>query len=202
MKKANLFHQVREPGSWYVLNLSPVCPLGSGTTRTTKSTTMPISIVFNDVWCHGDWVERTVHNGIIIHGRSDATLNPGGVRIGTSEIYRQVEQVEGVLESLAVGQDWQADVRVILFVILKDGLELTAAPRKRSQNPYPLRRLAPSCAGQDCPSDGHPSNQERQKSPELAVRDVIHGRAIKNVTSLANPEALELFRDITVLQED
>src|SRR5690606_16857752 len=79
---------------------------------------------FENIWCHGDWIERTKHNGLIIHGRSDATLNPGGVRIGTAEIYRQVEQVPEVVESIAVGQDWQGDVRIILFVKLKDNVVL------------------------------------------------------------------------------
>lgn len=156
---------------------------------------------FDGVWCHGDWVERTVHNGIIIHGRSDATLNPGGVRIGTSEIYRQVEQVEGVLESLAVGQDWRADVRVILFVILKDGLELTRALAKELKT-----RIRSGASPRHVPAKiVQVTDIPRTKSgkiSELAVRDVIHGRAIKNVTSLANPEALELFKDIAALQED
>ena len=156
---------------------------------------------FDGVWCHGDWVERTVHNGIVIHGRSDATLNPGGVRIGTSEIYRQVEQIEGVLESLAVGQDWQGDVRVILFVILKDGQELTSALEKELKT-----RIRSGASPRHVPAKiVQVTDIPRTKSgkiSELAVRDVIHGRAIKNVTSLANPEALELFKDIAALQED
>jgi acetoacetyl-CoA synthetase len=156
---------------------------------------------FDNIWCHGDWIERTIHNGIIIHGRSDATLNPGGVRIGTSEIYRQVEQVTGVLESIAVGQDWQADVRVILFVMLKDGLELTdelirdIKTRIRS-GASPRHVPAKIVQVTDIP------RTKSGKISELAVRDVIHGRPIKNVTSLANPEALELYRDLEVLQED
>ena len=156
---------------------------------------------FDNIWCHGDWIERTVHNGIIIHGRSDATLNPGGVRIGTSEIYRQVEQVEGVVESIAIGQDWQADVRVILFVILKDGLDLTQALEKDIKTGIrtgasPRHVPAKIVQVTDIP------RTKSGKISELAVRDVIHGRSIKNVTSLANPEALELFRDIEALQED
>ena len=156
---------------------------------------------FDNIWCHGDWIERTVHNGIIIHGRSDATLNPGGVRIGTSEIYRQVEQGEGVVESIAVGQDWQADVRVILFVILKNGLELTQALEKDLKT-----RIRTGASPRHVPAKiVQVTDIPRTKSgkiSELAVRDVIHGRSIKNVTSLANPEALELFRDIEALQED
>ena len=156
---------------------------------------------FDNIWCHGDWIERTVHNGIIIHGRSDATLNPGGVRIGTSEIYRQVEQVEGVVESIAVGQDWQSDVRVILFVILKDGLELTQALEKDIKTGIrtgasPRHVPAKIVQVTDIP------RTKSGKISELAVRDVIHSRSIKNVTSLANPEALELFRGIEALRED
>ena len=156
---------------------------------------------FESVWCHGDWIERTLHNGIIIHGRSDATLNPGGVRIGTSEIYRQVEQVEGVVESLAVGQDWKADVRVILFVTLKDGLELTQALEKDIKT-----RIRSGASPRHVPAKiMQVADIPRTKSgkiSELAVRDVIHGRPVKNLTSLANPAALELFKDIQLLQKD
>ncbi len=156
---------------------------------------------FDNIWCHGDWIERTIHHGIIIYGRSDATLNPGGVRIGTSEIYRQVEQVEGVVESIAVAQDWQADVRVILFVILKDGLELTEALLQNLKT-----RIRAGASPRHVPAKiVQVTDIPRTKSgkiSELAVRDVIHGRPIKNMTSLANPEALDLFRDIAELQED
>ncbi|MCB9977988.1 MAG: acetoacetate--CoA ligase [Rhodospirillales bacterium] len=155
---------------------------------------------FENVWCHGDWIERTVHGGYIIHGRSDATLNPGGVRIGTAEIYRQVEQIPDILESIAVGQDWQSDVRVILFVRLKPGCTLSegliADIRKRIRDGASPRHVpAKIIAVSDIP------RTKSGKITELAVRDVIHGRTVRNVESLANPEALALYSDIPALRE-
>jgi acetoacetyl-CoA synthetase len=149
---------------------------------------------FPGVWCHGDFVELTAHDGMIIHGRSDATLNPGGVRIGTAEIYRQVETLEEVVESLAIGQDWEGDVRVVLFVRLREGLALDEALAGRirrairegaSPRHVPARILAVA----DIP------RTRSGKIVELAVRDVVHGREVRNREALANPEALELFRD-------
>lgn len=154
---------------------------------------------FDNVWCHGDWVERTGHDGFIIHGRSDATLNPGGVRIGTAEIYRQVEQIPEVIESIAVGQDWQGDVRVILFVRLRDGAvldeALTDRIKKTIRNGTSPRHVpAKVIAVADIP------RTKSNKITELAVRDVIHNRPIKNVEALANPEALALYKDLPDLQ--
>lgn len=154
---------------------------------------------FDNIWCHGDWVEKTAHGGLIIHGRSDATLNPGGVRIGTAEIYRQVEQVEGVKESIAVGQDWQGDVRVILFVILNAGWaldeNLVKEIKTRIRNGASPRHVpAKIIAVSDIP------RTKSGKITELAVRDVIMGRPIKNKEALANPEALELYKDLAELQ--
>jgi acetoacetyl-CoA synthetase len=149
---------------------------------------------FPGVWCHGDWVELTEREGIVVYGRSDATLNPGGVRIGTAEIYRQVEQVDAVLESLVIGQDWQADVRVVLFVRLRPGLSLTpeleAVIRQRIRdNTTPRHVPARIVQVDDIP------RTKSGKIVELAVRDVVHGRTVKNREALANPEALELYRD-------
>lgn len=149
---------------------------------------------FPNIWVHGDWVERTQHNGWIIHGRSDATLKPGGVRIGTAEIYRQVEQVPEVLESIAVGQDWDADVRIILFVRLRDGVTLDDTLKARIKDAIrkgasPRHVPAKILEVTDIP------RTKSGKITELAVRDVIHGRAVRNVEALANPEALALFRD-------
>jgi acetoacetyl-CoA synthetase len=154
---------------------------------------------FADVWCHGDFVELTEHDGVIIHGRSDATLNPGGVRIGTSEIYRQVEKLEDVVECLCVGQDWDGDVRVVLFVRLREGLTLTAALEtaiKRQIRDGASPRHIPARIVQvtDIP------RTKSGKITELAVREVIHGRPVKNVDALANPDALALFRDLPALQ--
>lgn len=150
---------------------------------------------FDNIWCHGDWIERTKHNGLIIHGRSDATLNPGGVRIGTAEIYRQVEQIPDVVESIAVGQDWEGDVRIILFVRLKAGVTLDdvlAEKIKKQIKVGASPRHVPAKIIQitDIP------RTKSGKITELAVRDVIHGRKIKNIEALANPEALELYKDL------
>ncbi|MBI3935784.1 MAG: acetoacetate--CoA ligase, partial [Betaproteobacteria bacterium] len=150
------------------------------------------------VWCHGDYVELTGHDGMIIYGRSDAVLNPGGVRIGTAEIYRQVEKVEEVLESIAIGQDWQGDVRVLLFVRLRDGVRLDEPLRERIRqtiraNATPRHVPAKIIQVADIP------RTKSGKIVELVVRNVIHGRPVKNVEALANPEALELFRGLPEL---
>jgi acetoacetyl-CoA synthetase len=153
---------------------------------------------FDNIWCHGDYVELTVHGGMVIHGRSDSVLNPGGVRIGTAEIYRQVEQAPEVVESLVIGQDWQNDVRVVLFVKLRDGMTLDDGLKDRlkkqiRQNASP--RHVPSVILQ---VDDIPRTKSG-KIVELAVRDVVHGRPIKNREALANPEALELYKNLPEL---
>ena len=149
---------------------------------------------FPDVWCHGDYAVHTEHGGFVILGRSDAVLNPGGVRIGTAEIYRQVEKLEEILESLAVGQDWDNDVRVVLFVRLRPGVELDAALEKRIRDTIrasttPRHVPARIVAVPDIP------RTISGKIVELAVRNVIHGRPVRNTDALANPQALEHFRD-------
>ncbi len=154
---------------------------------------------FANVWCHGDFCEITAHGGLIIYGRSDATLNPGGVRIGTAEIYRQVEKLDEVVESLVIGQDWEGDVRVVLFVKLRDGLALDdelAARIKRTIRDNTTPRHVPAKVLQvaDIP------RTKSGKIVELAVRNVVHGQAVKNIEALANPEALEHFRERVELQ--
>jgi len=149
---------------------------------------------FPGVWCHGDFAILTEHGGLVILGRSDAVLNPGGVRIGTAEIYRQVEKLEEILESLAVGQDWDNDVRVVLFVRLRPGVLLDAALEKKIRdviraNATPRHVPARIVAVPDIP------RTISGKIVELAVRNVIHGRPVKNTDALANPEALEHFRN-------
>jgi acetoacetyl-CoA synthetase len=149
---------------------------------------------FPGVWCHGDYAEWTPHGGMRIHGRSDAVLNPGGVRIGTAEIYRQVEQQDEVVESLAIGQDWHGDVRVVLFVRLRDGLVLDDALRARirervKSGASPRHVPARIVQVPDIP------RTRSGKIVELAVRDVVHGRPIGNREALANPEALAHFAD-------
>jgi acetoacetyl-CoA synthetase len=154
---------------------------------------------FDNIWCHGDFVELTAHEGMIIYGRSDAVLNPGGVRIGTAEIYRQVEQLDEVVESLVIGQDWEQDVRVVLFVKLREGLTLDDALIARikqqiRQNTTPRHVPAKVLQVADIP------RTKSGKIVELAVRNVVHGRAVKNLEALANPEALDYFRDRVELQ--
>jgi len=152
------------------------------------------------VWHHGDYIELTGHDGVIIYGRSDATLNPGGVRIGTAEIYRQVEQVPEVIESLVVSQQSDHDERIVLFVRLRDGVELTDALRdtiKRQVRERTTPRHVPARIVQvpEIP------RTKSGKIVELAVREVIHGREVKNQEALANPEALEFFRNRAELQD-
>ncbi|SDQ01056.1 acetoacetate--CoA ligase [Ectopseudomonas guguanensis] len=154
---------------------------------------------FPGVWAHGDYAEETEHGGLVIHGRSDAVLNPGGVRIGTAEIYRQVEKVPQVLESVAIGQDWQGDVRVVLFVRLREGVTLDDALRDEicriiRANTTPRHVPARIVQVADIP------RTISGKIVELAVRNVVHGRPVKNTDALANPQALELYRDLAQLQ--
>jgi acetoacetyl-CoA synthetase len=156
---------------------------------------------YPNVWRHGDWCEVTEHGGMIIYGRSDAVLNPGGVRIGTAEIYRQVEQLEEVVESLVIGQDWDADVRVVLFVKLREGLALSeqlvnAIKKRIRDNTTPRHVPAKVLQVADIP------RTKSGKIVELAVRDVVHGRQPKNLEALANPEALEHFRGRAELSQD
>jgi acetoacetyl-CoA synthetase len=154
---------------------------------------------FDNVWCHGDYGELTAEDGAIIHGRSDAVLNPGGVRIGTAEIYRQVEKLESIVESIVIGQDWQDDVRVVLFVVLRDGEildeQLAQAVRVTiRENATPRHVPAKIIQVPEIP------RTLSGKIVELAVREVVHGRPVNNVDALANPEALEHFADLTELK--
>jgi len=154
---------------------------------------------FDNIWCHGDFILRTDRDGWVIYGRSDATLNPGGVRIGTAEIYRQVEQFDEVVEAIVIGQDWDHDTRVVLFVVLRPGLTLDDDLIDRIR-----KRIRQNCTPRHVPSKiVQVSDIPRTKSgkiTELAVRDVVHGREVKNSEALANPEALELYRDLPALQ--
>ena len=149
--------------------------------------------VYPNVWRHGDYLEYTEHGGLIIYGRSDAVLNPGGVRIGTAEIYRQVDKLDEIEESLAIGQDWNNDVRVILFVRLREGQTLhdTLANKIKQQirdNTTPRHVPDKVLQVADIP------RTRSGKIVELAVRNVVHNLPVKNIEALANPEALELFR--------
>jgi len=146
------------------------------------------------VWAHGDFAEITENGGMIIHGRSDAVLNPGGVRIGTAEIYRQVEVIDEVVDCLAIGQAWEGDTRIVLFVVMRDGIELDDAIRetiKRRIRRHASPRHVPAviAAVPDVP------RTLSGKIAELAVRDVVHGREVRNTTALANPDVLAAFAD-------
>lgn len=150
---------------------------------------------FENIWHHGDCVELTPQGGMIFYGRSDATLNPGGVRIGTAEIYRQVEALDEVVEAVVIGQDWDDDQRVVLFVRLRDGLTIDDGLRAKikgqiRQNATPRHVPAIILQVADIP------RTKSGKITELAVRDIVHGKEIDNVGALANPEALDYFRDL------
>ncbi|HET9010465.1 MAG TPA: acetoacetate--CoA ligase, partial [Gemmatimonadaceae bacterium] len=158
---------------------------------------------YPNVWRHGDWAELTPRGGLVIYGRSDATLNPGGVRIGTAEIYRQVEQLPEVLESVVIGQRMHhkpgVDERVVLFVRLGEGMTLDDALRERirkqirdNATPHHVPKKIIQVADIPRTISG--------KITELAVRDVVHGQPVKNVDALANPAALALFRDLPELE--
>jgi acetoacetyl-CoA synthetase len=154
---------------------------------------------FPGVWAHGDFASWTPHGGIVIHGRSDATLNAAGIRIGTAEIYRQVEQLDDVAEAIAVGQEWDGDTRIVLFVRMAPGRQLTDELRDGIR-----QRLRSNCSPRHVPArivavDDIPRTRSG-KITELAVADVLNGRAVRNKEALANPEALALFRDVEELR--
>ena len=155
---------------------------------------------FPGVWCHGDYVELTPEDGVIIYGRSDAVLNPGGVRIGTAEIYRQVEQLQEVVESLVVGQRWDNDERIVLFVRLQPGLRLDAALADRIREDI-RRHTTPRHVPARIVQVNDIPRTKSGKIVELAVREVVHGRPVRNREALANPEALEEYRDRPELRQ-
>jgi len=154
---------------------------------------------FPGVWTHGDWCELTESGGMIIHGRSDATLNPGGVRIGTTDIYRIVETFAGISDSLAVGQKWQGDERVILFVRMAAGSKLDRELEERLKQAI-RENVSPRHVPARIIEVGDIPYTINMKKVELAVRNVIHGEPVKNRDALANPEALELYRDLAELK--
>jgi acetoacetyl-CoA synthetase len=177
----------------------PTMPLGFWNDQTGRRYRSAYFDRFPGVWAHGDFAALTEHGGLIIYGRSDALLNPGGVRIGTAEIYRQVEKISAVLESLAIGQQWKGDTRVVLFVVLRDGLELDEDLRDRirliiRQNATPRHVPAKIIAVPAIP------RTRSGKIVELAVRSVVHDEPVRNTDALANPEALDYFRQLPELQ--
>jgi acetoacetyl-CoA synthetase len=154
---------------------------------------------FPGVWHHGDFAELTEHGGIVMHGRSDATLNPGGVRIGTAEIYRVLEGMAEIRDSVVVGQSWDGDTRIVLFVTLADGVGLDAALEDRIR-----RTIRAAASPRHVPARivavGDIPRTQNGKTSERAVTDAIHGREVGNLSALANPGALARFRDLPELR--
>ena len=153
---------------------------------------------YPNVWRHGDWTKLTKRGTLVIFGRSDATLNPGGVRIGTAEIYKVVESFKEILESIVIGQEWEDDIRIVLFVKLKEKISLDEKLKTEIKNK--LRQLvSPRHVPAKIISVADIPRTRSGKITELAVRDVIHGKKIKNIEALSNPEALDLFKDLSEL---
>ncbi|MBI1384220.1 MAG: acetoacetate--CoA ligase [Rhizobiales bacterium] len=191
-------HMARGKGELVCRNAFPSMPIGFWGDPDGAKYRAAYFERFPGLWHHGDFAEWTEHGGMIIHGRSDATLNPGGVRIGTAEIYRQVEQLGEIVEAIVIGQDWDGDVRVVLFVRLAEGVSLDADLERRIR-----QRIRDGASPRHVPSKivavRDIPRTKSGKITELAVRDIVHGKEIKNREALANPEALELFRDIPEL---
>lgn len=178
----------------------PSMPIGFGNDPDSSRYYNAYFARFPGIWAHGDFAEITAHQGLIIYGRSDTILNPGGVRIGTAEIYRQIESIPEIVDSVVIGQDWQDDVRVVLFLKLRKGLQLDDALqdtiRKTIRNNASPRHVpAKILQVADVP------RTISGKTMEVAVRQTVHGQAINNLQSLANPEALDCFRGRVELEE-
>jgi acetoacetyl-CoA synthetase len=154
---------------------------------------------YPNVWHHGDFIEITDHGGVKIFGRSDATLNPSGVRIGTAEIYRQVEAMEHIADSIVVGQDWEHDVRVILFVKLAPGVEFTEELVKKIKKQIRDNTTPRHVPAKILPVADIPVTLNGKKV-ELAVKNVIEGKPVTNKDALANPEALDLYVNLSELE--
>ncbi|KAI2693276.1 acetoacetate--CoA ligase [Pseudomonas sp. TNT3] len=185
---------IGEKGELVCTRHFPAMPIGLWNDHDGEKLRASYFTQFPGVWAQGDYAEELHHGGMMIHGRSDAVLNPGGVRIGTAEIYRQVEKVTQVIDSVAIGQQWQDDVRVVLFVKLCDGVELDEGLEQQIRqviraNTTPRHVPAKILAVTDIP------RTISGKVVELAVRNVVHGQKVKNTDALANPEALEQFRN-------
>ncbi|MGD9982818.1 MAG: acetoacetate--CoA ligase [Porticoccaceae bacterium] len=190
---------VGEKGELVCTQPFPSCPIGFWNDPDDRKFTGAYFSRWPGVWAQGDYGEITAHGGLVIHGRSDAVLNPGGVRIGTAEIYRQVEKIPAVLESVCIGQEWDDDVRVVLFVVLRPGLALDDALRDQIRatiraNTTPRHVPARIVQVADIP------RTRSGKIAELTVRQVVHEQPVKNTEALANPEALDFYRDLAVLR--
>ena len=156
--------------------------------------------LYENIWRHGDWVKLTKRGSMVIYGRSDATLNPGGVRIGTAEIYKIVEAFDEILESIVVGQSWDNDVRIVLFIKLKEGLHINENLTLRIKNSLKVN-VSPRHVPSKILSVPDIPRTRSGKISELAVKDLIHGKKIKNKEALSNPETLSFFKNIKELNE-
>jgi len=191
---------VGEKGELVCTQPFPSCPIGFWNDPQGEKFHAAYFDSWSGIWAHGDYGEVTEHGGYVIHGRSDAVLNPGGVRIGTAEIYRQVERIEQVVESIVIGQEWGDDVRVVLFVVLREGESLSdelcdRIRRSIRENTTPRHVPAKIVQVLDIP------RTISGKIVELAVRNVVHGRPVKNTDALANPEALALYSNLPQLAD-
>ena len=195
---------VGEKGELVCTRPFPSMPLGFWNDRHHEKYYAAYFARYPNVWCHGDWVELTERGTMIVYGRSDATLNPGGVRIGTAELYRQVERIDEVEESVAIGQLWPpdkpSDTRVVLFVKLREGFVLDAELEERIR-----RAIRDNATPRHVPSKivqvADIPRTKNNKVVEIAVRAVVHGMPVANTDALANPEALELYRDLPELRD-
>jgi acetoacetyl-CoA synthetase len=190
--------RVEEKGELVCTRPFPSMPLGFWNDPDGEKCFAAYYAHFPNVWTHGDFAAKTRHGGFIIFGRSDAVLNPGGVRIGTAEIYRQVEQMPEVLEALAIGQEWQGDVRVVLFVKLRDGLTLDPMLEQRIKEQI-RDNASPRHVPEKVVQVADIPRTKSGKIVEIAVREIVHGRPVKNQEALANPEVLALYRDLPAL---
>src|SRR5256885_1518356 len=192
---------VGEKGELVCTRPFPSMPLGFWNDRGDERYHAAYFAKYPNVWCHGDWSELTERGTMIIYGRSDATLNPGGVRIGTAEIYRVVERIAEVEEAVAIGQIWQSDTRVVLFVKLRDGQTLDAQLEERIRSEI-RRHASPRHVPARIVQVADIPRTKNGKVVELAVKAVVHGMPVPNTDALANPEALELFTDLPQLGEE
>ena len=191
---------VGEKGELVCTKPFPSMPLGFWNDRGDERYHAAYFAKYPNVWCHGDWSELTERGTMIIYGRSDATLNPGGVRIGTAEIYRVVERIAEVEEAVAIGQIWQSDTRVVLFVKLRDGRTLDARLEERIRSEI-RRHASPRHVPAKIVQVADIPRTKNGKVVELAVKAVVHGMPVPNTDALANPDALEHFRDLPQLAE-
>src|SRR5438094_935794 len=191
---------INEKGELVCTKPFPSMPLGFWNDRGDERYHAAYFAKYPNVWCHGDWSELTERGTMIIYGRSDATLNPGGVRIGTAEIYRVVERNAEVEEAVAIGQIWQSDTRVVLFVKLRDGQALDARLEERIRSEI-RRHASPRHVPAKIVQVDDIPRTKNGKVVELAVKAVVHGMPVPNTDALANPDALEHFRDLPQLAE-